>query len=157
MNGAYVVIGVLALATAFGLWRRHTDGRVRLVVPAEPTASSEQSVAEGVAAEQAPASPFADFGELGERATIVQFSARVCAPCRAAKVIASDIVATVPGVTHIEIDAESHMDLVQEHGIMRTPTLLVLDGQGRLSARIAGVPRKDELLIALDDRRFENL
>ena len=71
--------------------------------------------------------------------------------------IASDIVATVPGVTHIEIDAESHMDLVQEHGIMRTPTLLVLDGQGRLSARIAGVPRKDELLIALDDRRFENL
>ena len=57
MNGAYVVIGVLALATAFGLWRRHTDGRVRLVAPAEAPATSESVAAEAAAAEQAAAPP----------------------------------------------------------------------------------------------------
>ena len=144
MNGAYAVIGVLVAASAFGFWRRRTDGRVRVVATEAP-------------ADAAPESPFAAIGELGEHATIVQFSAPVCAPCRAAKVIATEVAATVPGVRHLEVDAEAHMDLVKQFGIMRTPTILVLDGQGRLSARMSGVPRKDELLIALDDRRFENL
>lgn len=143
MSGSVVVLGVLAVAGAFGVWRQRTDGRVRRVV----------------APAQAPAqdSPFAGFGELGSHATIVQFSSAVCAPCRAAKAIARDVVASVPDVTHVEIDAESNLELVREFGIMRTPTLLVLDGNGRLSARISGVPRKDELLIALDDRRFEDI
>lgn len=130
---------VILLASAFGLWRRRTDGRVRSVTDGED------------------ASPFAAFGTLGSRATIVQFSSAVCAPCRATKAIARDVAATVPGVTHIEIDAERHLDLVRAHGIMRTPTVLVLDGRGRLSARIAGVPKRDDLIEALDDRRFENL
>lgn len=133
------VLLVLAIASAFGLWRKRADGRVRAVISDADT------------------SPFSAFGALGSRATIVQFSSSVCAPCRAAKAVAREVVTTVPGVTHIEIDAERHLDLVREHGIMRTPTVLVLDGAGRLSARIAGVPRRDELIEALDDRRFENL
>lgn len=147
MNGAYAVVGVLAVASAFGIWRQRTDGRVRVIAPAPEPAN---------VAATAP-SPFAAIGELGEHATIVQFSAPVCAPCRAAKVIATEVAATVPGVRHLEVDAEANMELVKEFGIMRTPTILVLDGQGRLSARISGVPRKDELLIALDDRRYEDI
>lgn len=149
MNGAYTVIGVLVVASAFGLWRQRTDGRVRVIAP-PPDAATDVAV-------EVPVSPFAALGELGEHATIVQFSAPVCAPCRAAKVISTEVAAMVPGVRHLEVDAEANMDLVREFGIMRTPTILVLDGQGRLSARMSGVPRKDELLIALDDRRFENL
>lgn len=146
MNGAFAVIGVLAVASAFGIWRQRTDGRVR-VIAAEPAVGLEAAVL----------SPFAAFGEMGEHATIVQFSATVCAPCRAAKVIAGEVAQQVSGVTHVEINAEENMELVKEFGIMRTPTILVLDGQGRLSARISGVPRRDELLIALDDRRFEDI
>lgn len=146
MSGAFAVIGVLALASAFGLWRQRTDGRVRVIAPAEESA-----------AQAAAPSPFAAFGPMGEHATIVQFSATVCAPCRAAKVIAGEVAQQVSGVTHVEINAEDNMELVKEFGIMRTPTILVLDGQGRLSARIAGVPRRDELLVALDDRRYEDI
>jgi thiol-disulfide isomerase/thioredoxin len=146
MNGAFAVIAVLAAASAFGIWRQRTDGRVRRIA-AVPEPGLE-----------APSpSPFAAFGEMGEHATIVQFSATVCAPCRAAKVIAGEVARQVPGVTHVEVNAEENMELVKEFGIMRTPTILVLDGQGRLSARISGVPRRDELLVALDDRRYEDI
>lgn len=143
MNGSIVVLLALAAASAFGLWRQRTDGRIRISTSPQPQTTTE--------------SAFAKFGELGERATIVQFSARVCAPCRAAALIATDIATQVPGVSHIEISAEDHMDLVREFGVLRTPTLLVLDGQARISARISGVPRKDELLVAIDDRRFEDI
>ena len=36
----------------------------------------------------------------------------------------------VPGVTHVEVDAEHHLDLVRRLGILRTPTTLVLDAAG---------------------------
>lgn len=147
MNGAFAVIGVLAVASAFGIWRRRSDGRVR-VIAVKPVADTEPTDA---------SSAFSAFGEMGAYATIVQFSATVCAPCRAAKVIAAEVAQQVAGVTHVEINAEENMELVREFGIMRTPTILVLDGQGRLSARISGVPRRDELLVALDDRRFEDI
>lgn len=143
MSGLILVVAVLVVSAAFGVWRRQTDGRVRRIAPSDGPA--------------APVSPFAAFGAIGEHATIVQFSATVCAPCRAAKAIARDVASLVPGVTHVEVNAEANMELVREFGITRTPTILVLDGAGRLSARIAGVPRKDELLVALDDRRFEDL
>lgn len=133
------VIVVLVLASAFGVWRRLADGRVRRIADAVDT------------------TPFAAFGPLGSRATIVQFSSTFCAPCRAAKAVARDIVSTMTGVTHLEIDAERHLELATAHGVQRTPTVLVLDGRGRLSARIVGVPKRDALLEALDDRRFENL
>ncbi len=144
VSGTAVVLAVLLLGGAFGMWRKHTDGRVRAVAPTEAEAEPQVS-------------PFSRFGEMGERATIVQFSSTVCAPCRAAKVIATDVAAAVPGVRHLEINAEEQMDLVREFGIMRTPTILVLDRRGQLSARISGVPRKDELLVAVDDRRFEDI
>ena len=147
MNGGLAVVAVLVLSSAFGIYRQRTDGRVRVLTADEQPSTSPSP---------AP-SPFAAFGEMGEHATIVQFSATVCAPCRAAHVIAGEVAAQVPGVTHLDINAEHHMELVKEFGILRTPTILVLDGLGRLSARISGVPRREELLIALDDRRFENL
>lgn len=88
--------------------------------------------------------------DLGERATLVQFSSAFCQPCRATRVVLADVASKVDGVEHIEIDAESHLDLVREIGIMRTPTTLVLDSKGQITARAAGVPRKDHVLAALD-------
>ncbi len=87
---------------------------------------------------------------LGERATLLQFSSAFCQPCRVTRVVLADVASKVAGVEHIEIDAESHLDLVREIGILRTPTTLVLDRDGRITARASGVPRKDQVLAALD-------
>ncbi|WP_225833779.1 thioredoxin family protein [Streptomyces sp. NK08204] len=88
-------------------------------------------------------------GELGERATLVQFSTAFCAPCRATRRILGEVAGMVPGVTHLEIDAEAHLGLVRELEIRTTPTVLVLDAAGRVVRRAAGQPRKADVIAAL--------
>ena len=60
--------------------------------------------------------------ELGERATLLQFSSAFCAPCRATRRVLDDVSSSLPGVVHLEVDAEHHLDVVRRLGIMRTPT-----------------------------------
>ena len=55
----------------------------------------------------------------------------------------------VPGVVHIEIDAEHHLDLVRRLDVLRTPTTLVLDDAGNEIARASGAPRKEQVLSAI--------
>ncbi|WP_332667322.1 thioredoxin family protein [Aeromicrobium sp.] len=92
----------------------------------------------------------ADIGaELGERATLVQFSSAFCSPCRATRVLLNDIAAKVDGVVAVDIDAEEHLGLVRRFGIMRTPTVLVLDTDGVVTTRASGLPRREQVLAAL--------
>jgi len=94
----------------------------------------------------------AELGELpGERATLLQFSSAFCAPCRATKRVLADIAAIAPGVRHVEVDAESHLDLVRRLNILKTPTTLVLDHRGNVTQRAAGQPRKEQILAALEN------
>jgi thiol-disulfide isomerase/thioredoxin len=88
-------------------------------------------------------------GQRGERATLLQFSSAFCAPCRATRRILTDVAGAVPGVGHVEVDAEGHLDLVRRLGIMRTPTTLVLDADGREVTRATGAPRTEQVLAAL--------
>jgi hypothetical protein len=55
----------------------------------------------------------------------------------------------VDGVGHVEIDAESHLDLVRRLAVRRTPTVLVLDADGQVRNRATGAPRKAEVLAVL--------
>lgn len=55
------------------------------------------------------------------------------------------------GVRAIEVDAESNLDLVRRLDIRRTPTLLVLDGQGVIRRRATGLPKRSEVVAALAD------
>lgn len=87
---------------------------------------------------------------LGERATLVQFSSAFCAPCRATRVLLTDIAAKIPGVVTIEIDAEEQLELTRKLNILRTPTVLVLDAKGRVTRRASGLPRREQVLAALD-------
>jgi thiol-disulfide isomerase/thioredoxin len=126
MTELLVVLATLGAATVFGLvWRRRT-GRLK-----------EQDVRREW-----------DF-ELGERATLVQFSSAFCAPCRATRRILTEVVELVEGVRHIEIDAEANLDLVRDLNILKTPTVLVLDASGRVVQRAAGQPRKADVIAAL--------
>jgi thiol-disulfide isomerase/thioredoxin len=92
----------------------------------------------------------ADLGsELGSRATLVQFSSAFCSPCRATRVLLRDVTAPLDDVTHIEIDAESHLDLVRRLGIVRTPTVVVLDSSGGVVRQASGLPRREQVVAVL--------
>ncbi|MCM4081586.1 TlpA family protein disulfide reductase [Paractinoplanes hotanensis] len=92
-----------------------------------------------------------ELGVGAAKATLLQFSSAFCAPCRAVRRVSSEVAALVPGVQHVEVDAESHLDAVRALGIWRTPTLLVLDAEGRVAKRATGVPGKPQLIAALGD------
>jgi thiol-disulfide isomerase/thioredoxin len=133
MTGLVVCAVVLALSAAFGLWRMRRDGRLRVRGrDGEVRLSAEELGA-----------------ALGERATLVQFSSAFCAPCRATKRVLGEVVEMVEGVAHVEIDAESQLDLVRRLEILRTPTVLVLDADGALVRRASGQPRKADVIAAL--------
>nr|WP_030566533.1 thioredoxin family protein [Streptomyces aureocirculatus] len=87
--------------------------------------------------------------ELGAKATLVQFSSAFCQPCRATRRVLADVAAMVPGVAHVEIDAEGALDLVRALRVDSTPTVLVLDAAGRVVRRAAGQPRKADVIAAL--------
>jgi thiol-disulfide isomerase/thioredoxin len=94
----------------------------------------------------------AELGEgLGERATLVQFSSAFCAPCRATRRVLAEVAGMVPGVAHVEIDAEEHLGLVRRLDILKTPTVLVLDAEGRIVRRATGQPRRADVIAALGE------
>lgn len=95
--------------------------------------------------------------QFGERATLLQFSSAFCAPCRATRRILADVASSVPGVVHVEVDAERHLDVVRRLGVLRTPTTLVLDASGAEVTRAAGAPRTEQVLAALAHLRDRDL
>ncbi len=142
--GLIVLVAVLAAATGFGLWRRRTDGRLRTVLAASDTSTGDSGSA------RRPIFPAADLGiDLGERASLVQFSTAFCQPCRATRRVLAEVADMVDGVVAVEVDAEAHLDLVRKWDIMRTPTVFVLDASGAVTQRAVGQPRKADVIAAI--------
>lgn len=136
-TGAVVALVAVVVALAFGLWRMRIDGRFREA--REHGVETGESVLAGT--------PWQD--ELGERATLLQFSSAFCAPCRTTRVVLADVAAGQSGVAHVEVDAEQHLDVVRRLDILRTPTTVVLDAHGREVVRAAGAPTKEQVLRSL--------
>ncbi len=88
---------------------------------------------------------------LGSRATLVQFSSAFCAPCRATRQLLAELAGMTDGVAHVDIDAESHLELVRRLGVRRTPTVFVLGPDGRIARRASGQPCKADLIAALGE------
>jgi thiol-disulfide isomerase/thioredoxin len=160
--GEIVLVVAAVFALGFGSWRLLEDGRFRgthAIRHAERHAARGRHDAAhpdhtptGGALSSRPdpllsGTEWAD--QIGERATLVQFSTAFCAPCRVARRTLGEVAAVVPGVVHLEIDAEHHLDLVRRLGIMRTPTTVVLDGDGHEVQRAAGAPSKEQVVAAL--------
>ena len=149
-TGQTVLLVAVLAVLAFGGWRLLTDGRFRgthrvrgIDEAAAATAPASVSVLAGTPWE----------GQLGERATLLQFSSAFCAPCRATRHVLDGVVQAVPGVAHIEVDAEHHLELVRSLGILRTPTTLVLDASGSEVTRAQGAPTKQQVLATLAEQR----
>jgi thiol-disulfide isomerase/thioredoxin len=91
-----------------------------------------------------------DLGQpLAAKVTFVQFSTAFCQPCRATKLLLNSITKDTAEIGHIEIDAESHLDLVRKFHITRTPTTLVVDHTGRVIGKAVGLPKKQEVLATI--------
>ncbi len=86
---------------------------------------------------------------MGERATLIQFSSAFCSPCRATRTLLTAVAHKVDGVEYVDVDAESHLDLVRALSVLRTPTVMVLDGDGVITERASGLPRKVDVIAAL--------
>jgi thiol-disulfide isomerase/thioredoxin len=149
-TGAGIALAAVVLALALGLWRAATDGRFR---GTHPVRGSQQPPEEGAGAPAEPA-PAAELvatvgGQLGERATLLQFSSAFCAPCRATRRVLGEVTGLVEGVAHVEVDAEHHLEATRAFGILRTPTTIVLDAAGVEVTRATGAPTRDQVLAAL--------
>ena len=81
--------------------------------------------------------------------TLVQFSSAFCQPCRATRRVLDQVTEMLPEVCHVEVDAESHLDAVRALGVLRTPTVLVLDRRGRVVRRASGQPRRADVIAAV--------
>ena len=150
--GVVILVVAVVVALAFGLYRAATDGRFRgthvvrgaAQVPDPDPLARPTPVAWDAVRASLPSV------ELGERATLLQFSSAFCAPCRATRQVLTDVAGLVPGVVHHEVDAEHHLALVRKLGIMRTPTTLILDSRGAEASRAMGAPRRESVLATLD-------
>jgi thiol-disulfide isomerase/thioredoxin len=146
--GVIALIVALAVAAAAGLAWRRANGRMRAAAAPAAAAGPPGEPA----ANPGPMITGAELGlPLGERATLVQFSTAFCAPCRATRQILAEVAGMTDGVAHVEIDAESHLDLVRRLDIRRTPTVLVVGADGRIAKRASGQPRKADVIAALGD------
>jgi thioredoxin-related protein len=65
------------------------------------------------------------------------------------RTLITDVITDMPDVRHIDIDAESHLDLVRRLDIRSTPTTLFLDSSGIERGRAIGAPKRNELIEAI--------
>jgi thiol-disulfide isomerase/thioredoxin len=135
-SGGYVLIAVLALSAAFGIYRKVSDGKLRSqVVP------PQQGLIEHLHLNH----------DHPPQVTFLQFSSEFCQPCRVTNKLLDEVTNSFPAICHIELDVVEHMDLVKTYGITRTPTTLIIDKSGTVHFRATGVPKKAELTAAVTD------
>lgn len=125
-----LVLLVLA-ATAAGLVMRRRDGRFR--------ASARTDRVDA-----------AQLGRpLGSRRTFLQVSAATCATCPQVARVLGSVADGADGVAHVEIRVEEHDALARRLGVLRTPTVLLLDADGFVLSRTSGPLRPDQARAAL--------
>lgn len=130
-------LGLPAAATAVGLGLRARSGRLR------ETAGAAGAETEAAALDLGP-------DALGSAATLVQFSTVCCSRCPGTARQLAGVAAGYEGVRHVQVDLTHRADLADRFHVLQTPTTLILDADGRQSARIGGVPRLDAVHDHLD-------
>jgi thiol-disulfide isomerase/thioredoxin len=127
-----ILLGLVALASILGFVWKARNGRITL--PARR--ASRDAV---------------DLPEVtrGEKATLLQFSTEVCAPCAPTRRVLGQIADSTDGVTHVDLDLTHRPDIAAQFNVLQTPTTLILDRAGVIRARIGGAPRQADVRAAL--------
>ena len=133
MGSILIVSAVLLAAAIVGFLSQKNAGKFRAKKKAQPAVLSSEIA-----------------NELGAQATLLQFSSAFCAPCRATRLTLENIVPNYSGIKHIEIDAESHLELVRKLDIRQTPTTVFLDRNGVEIGRAVGAPKKSQVIAVLE-------
>ena len=132
MQDFFLLAAVLGVSSIFGVWYRRTRGEIKSGRRKLEISSKE-------------------VGEkLGTRLTLLQFSSAFCSPCRTTKILLQQLTKDLPDVKHIDIDAESKIELARSLNILSTPTTIVLDSDGREVGRAVGIPKRDQVLNLLE-------
>lgn len=134
MSTWVIIVAVLLLATAYGFVDRKRSGSVHVKETSKLHVSSHEI-----------------GSELGEAATVLQFSSAFCTPCRTTRSILSSVIEHFPKMKHVEVDAEENLDLVRRLDIRQTPTTLFLNAAGKEIARAVGAPKRDQVFTALQN------
>src|SRR4051812_25484061 len=145
-SNVVLVAAVLAVAVVLGLLWQRANGRYRPVSTRVAEAASHAG--EDAATDRLTAS---DLGApLGSTATFLQLSSELCAPCRRAAVVLRELAGERPDVAHVEVDVEERLDLVRRFGVLRTPTVMLLDADGVVVGRMSGAMSRHHALAALE-------
>lgn len=156
--GLIALLAALVATVVIAVVMQRRNGRFRQVGTASAVAPPTADAGEDAPEEDDPAAESRTLvvtadeigAPLGERLTLLQFSSAFCSPCRATRTLLADVTADRDDVAHVEIDAESHLELVRRVNVLRTPTVLVLDGAGTVVGRASGVPRREQVLAVVD-------
>jgi len=133
MNSTLIIVAVLVLATGYGVVDRKRAGKIKSKVDSRHSITAHEI-----------------GSDLGESATVLQFSSAFCTPCRATRSILSSVIAHYPKIKHVEVDAENNLALVRRLDIRQTPTTLFLNAAGKEIARAVGAPKRDQVINALE-------
>ncbi|MDJ0349331.1 thioredoxin family protein [Cryobacterium sp. PH29-G1] len=127
-----LLFALLAVTTILGLvWRAH-QGRVArgtgdVITPADVSSTIA----------------------FGREATLLQFSTELCARCPGTRRLLGTVAEANPGVVHVDVDLTHRADLANRYAILQTPTTLILDGAGRVRARVGGAPNRADIQATL--------
>lgn len=124
---------LLAATVALGVFLQWRQGRPRRHIPHEVIQPGR------LGAEQ-----------LGETATLLQFSTELCARCPGVHRTLEQVAAAREGVAHLDIDVTHRPDIAKHFHILQTPTTLVLDRDGIVQTRFGGIPNRDVLELELN-------
>jgi thioredoxin-like negative regulator of GroEL len=133
MTGLWLALLVMALAAVFGFVWQARQGRLRVAPELEP-----------VLPEQVLRHLDADAA-----VTLLQLTTPICTRCAQAHAVLAELAAAARGARHTELDLAQHPELADLLGVRSTPTTLAVARSGRELFRVTGVPRREELLSAL--------
>jgi thiol-disulfide isomerase/thioredoxin len=131
------VVALVAVVAAGGRWWRARDGAVRAGAGTRVDRRHLDAVG---------------LDLVGVKAGAVLLGSPTCAPCGSVKQLLGELERERDGFRWVYADVADHREVADEHRVLRVPTLLVVDGSGRLLARTSGVPRREELRAVLDGR-----
>ena len=127
------IIALVAAATAIGLLLRARRGRVRELTD---TSRLKPEI----------------FGtdRFGVAGTVVQFSTEYCARCPGVRRVLGELTAAREGLEFVHVDLTHDAALAKRFGVLQTPTVLLIDREGRPSSRLSGTVSREALRDAID-------
>jgi len=129
--GAVAVIALIASATLAGVVFKALSGRGREISNSESIDLAKlKATKSGV--------PVSSFGK---RATLLQFSTQYCSICPSVSRLLSQLEYRNGGLLHLEVDITDRLDLAAHFQISQTPTVFILDPEGRIKFRVSGAPK----------------